>query len=204
MRTLASVAAALFTLGLPAMLNAQEAPIQACVGRSGKLRVVDAASGCTKKETPLSWAVAGPQGPEGPPGPAGSGGVSCVTTARLTIDNLPGVGANGAMDILQYSFSYTYEPPFGGAGSGTLQFGDLAVTKRIDAASPAIFQAATAGDRYATAKLEILGADGATGLMTYELSNAVVTSVQQASGACDVAPIESIGLRFELVKLQNP
>ena len=201
MRTLASVVAALLTFGLPAALNAQESPIQACVGRTGKLRVVGAPTSCTKKETPLSWAVAGPPGPEGPPGP-GSESAPCVTTAKLTLGDVTGANADGSIDVVQYSFSLTYEPPFGGGGGqGVVELGDVFVTKRLDAASPAIFQRAIAGTVSSETRLAVLGADGVTPVLYYTLDTAVITSVQQSSSTCGGAPAETIALRFSNLKV---
>lgn len=49
--------------------------IDACVAKSGSVRIVSSPGSCAKNETPLSWNVQGPPGPPGPQGPQGPQGV---------------------------------------------------------------------------------------------------------------------------------
>jgi hypothetical protein len=63
-------AAAVFVM--PGAASAQSQPIQACVNRQGKIVRIGAT--CGKKQTTLSWNIAGPQGPIGPVGPQGAQG----------------------------------------------------------------------------------------------------------------------------------
>lgn len=46
--------------------------INACVGKTGALRVISTGKSCDRKETPLSWNIQGPQGEQGLAGPAGA------------------------------------------------------------------------------------------------------------------------------------
>ena len=46
--------------------------INACVGKTGALRVISAGKSCGRNETPLSWNIQGPQGEQGLAGPAGA------------------------------------------------------------------------------------------------------------------------------------
>jgi len=63
------------------------AVIHACVGRTGRLRLVTPSGSCRKTERPVSWNVRGRQGDPGPPGQAGPAGA----------DGAPGAnGADGA------------------------------------------------------------------------------------------------------------
>ncbi len=48
--------------------------INACVGKTGALRVISARKSCSSNETPLSWNIQGPQGEQGLVGPAGAMG----------------------------------------------------------------------------------------------------------------------------------
>src|SRR5829696_4633660 len=48
--------------------------IDACVKKSGTLRIVAAATSCKRSERLLSWGTGGQAGPAGPPGPAGPTG----------------------------------------------------------------------------------------------------------------------------------
>ena len=63
-------AAAVFVM--PGAASAQSQPIQACVNRQGK--IVRIGPTCSKKQTNLSWNIAGPQGPIGTVGPQGAQG----------------------------------------------------------------------------------------------------------------------------------
>jgi len=70
---------------MPGAASAQSQPIQACVNRQGK--IVRIGPTCSKKQTTLSWNIAGPQGPigtvgpQGAQGPAGSPGAAGPTGA---------------------------------------------------------------------------------------------------------------------------
>jgi hypothetical protein len=50
---------------------AEENVIYGCVGKSGKLRVVNAPGECRNMETAIYWNKVGPQGPQGETGPQG-------------------------------------------------------------------------------------------------------------------------------------
>lgn len=202
-----SIAIALLAAtALPAL--AQDASIQACVGRAGQLRVVDDAGSCRKKETPLSWAVAGPPGPAGPAGatgPAGPVGLpsqnpACTTTARVRIEDL----VDGGVDVYAHSFGLVYTPPVGGIGGrGKVDYQSVVFTKPIDGASPAIFAAATEGKLFPEATLDVLGDDGAI-VATYTLTEPVILSWSQGLGSCGSTAIETIGLGFKEVEVSVP
>jgi len=57
---------------MPGAATAQSQPIQACVNHRGKIVAIGAT--CGKKQTTLSWNIAGPQGPIGPVGVQGARG----------------------------------------------------------------------------------------------------------------------------------
>jgi len=69
---LLGICAAAAVFAMPSAASAQSQPIQACVNRQGK--IVKIGTTCSKKQTTLSWNIAGPQGPIGPVGPAGAQG----------------------------------------------------------------------------------------------------------------------------------
>ena len=52
----------------------ETAVIHACVGRTGRMRLVSQNASCRRNERPVSWNVRGPQGDPGPAGPAGPAG----------------------------------------------------------------------------------------------------------------------------------
>ena len=67
-------------LAVPASAQAEE--IHGCVkGKKGKLRIVAEGVACKKKETPISWSVAGPTGEKGEPGEDGAKGDTGATGA---------------------------------------------------------------------------------------------------------------------------
>ena len=190
-------------------VQAQDATIDACVGRSGVLRVIEAGETCRKKERPLSWSVAGasgPVGPQGPPGPAGPAAPevpACTTRARLSITGITGPGPNGAMDVYAFSFGVQYNPP-PGAGTGTVDYGPVVVTKALDATSATLFTAAIEGLHFPQAKLEVLDAAGTSVVFTYTLDEVQIITVAQSTGTCDAPAVESIGLSFATITLNTP
>ena len=52
----------------------ETAVIHACVGRTGRMRLVTQNASCRRNERPVSWNVRGPHGDPGPAGPAGPAG----------------------------------------------------------------------------------------------------------------------------------
>ena len=52
----------------------ETAVIRACVGRTGRMRLVTQNASCRRNERPVSWNVRGPHGDPGPAGPAGPAG----------------------------------------------------------------------------------------------------------------------------------
>ena len=52
----------------------ETAVIHACVGRTGRMRLVTQSASCRRNERRVSWNVRGPQGDPGPAGPAGPAG----------------------------------------------------------------------------------------------------------------------------------
>jgi hypothetical protein len=78
---LRSIAAASLVLAVAAaaastgdVIPGSAGQIDACVKRSGKLRLVADATACRRSERLVSWNTAGPPGPAGPAGPAGEPG----------------------------------------------------------------------------------------------------------------------------------
>lgn len=67
---------------------AEDDIIYGCVGKAGKLRIVDDPSECRKSETPIYWNVVGPQGPEGPQGPQGECDTAIIVDIQNQIDAL--------------------------------------------------------------------------------------------------------------------
>lgn len=208
MRMSRSLTVLIATLVAPAA-QAQDAAINACVGRSGVVRVIEAGEPCRKKERPLSWSVAGASGPAGPAGPQGPAGPAapevpaCMTRARLRITGITGSGPNGSMDVYAFSFGIQYNPP-PGSGTGTVDYGPVVVTKALDATSTTLFTAAIEGTYFPDATLEVLDAAGTSVVFTYDLGEVQILTVAQGTGTCNAPAVESIGLSFATIALGTP
>jgi hypothetical protein len=216
------VAVTLFAVALPAVAHGQT--IDACVGPSGKLRIVDDAGSCKRKESPLSWASAGPagapgetgepgdqgaegpQGPEGPEGPQGPDAPAipqtCTAVARVTMDGITGPNADGSMDAYLYSFGFVYNPPVVGGGGGDVDFQTMNFTKAIDATSPELFADAISGFHYAQVIVDVLDASGP--ILRYTLDDVVITSLLHGGPVCGTAPSETLALTFVAIQATAP
>ena len=201
-RALHRTVASAMLLGLAGSAAAQTgSQINACVmTATGRVRIVDGAGGCKKKEQSLSWAAAGTPGetgPQGPPGTPGSNGPPpCHAIGRLTLAGIVGDGAGGSMVVDAYHVAL--EPaPVGGPPNVI----DFTVTKPVDKASPAIAMDAVLGTPIATGMLEIFAADGVTVATTYTLGTVLISSF--ASGApasCSIEiPTENVSLSFATI-----
>ncbi|WP_200254082.1 hypothetical protein [Thiococcus pfennigii] len=58
-------------VGVESPLAEENGAIHACVGKAGRLRIVEAQAECKNRETYLTWNLTGPTGEQGPEGPAG-------------------------------------------------------------------------------------------------------------------------------------
>ncbi|MGH7893518.1 MAG: type VI secretion system tube protein Hcp [Candidatus Binatia bacterium] len=203
-RALAAVvlASALSTSPL-AVAQTADTAVNACVVPStGRVRIVDAAGSCKRRERALTWAVAGPAGAPGQtgatgdPGPAGSSGpLPCRLVGRLGVAGIVGDGAGGSMDVYDYDVATTPSaggPPFISA---------ISVTKPIDKASPQLLQAALAGTPIPTATLEIFAADGITVATRYELTTVLVAGFAATTAKACTAPVPVDELSLSFVTL---
>jgi hypothetical protein len=100
---MAAVASVVAAVGLAASAG-EEAVIHACKHPSGGwLRQVAEAGQCRRRETPVSWNVAGPKGEPGAPGPAGApgpkgdkGDPGTAITGLKTLEGVPCVADDSA------------------------------------------------------------------------------------------------------------
>jgi type VI protein secretion system component Hcp len=200
-------------LSAVAAVPVANAQVQGCVGKTGLLRIVDDASACKKKETPIELAgagdagVPGPAGPAGPAGPPGPQGLpapenaTCRVVARLTIEEMPGEGPNGSIEVLAYSFGVLHDPGGGTGGSGFTTYQPLLVTKEVDGISPELVGAAVEGKVFPKATLDVTDGVGAT-VLKYKLTEPVFVSLFAGGSTCGVDPTESIGIQFESIELE--
>ncbi len=201
-RALHSALASAVVVGLAGAAGAQsDTQINACVmTATGRVRIVDAAGGCKKKEQSLSWAAAGASGETGPPGPPGTPGSNgpppCHAIGRLTLAGIVGDGAGGSMVVDAYHVAL--EPALVGGPPNVI---DFTVTKPVDKASPVIAMDAVLGTPIATGTLEIFAADGVTVATTYTLGAVLISSFASgAPAACSIAiPTENVSLSFATI-----
>lgn len=101
----------LATLSLAAS-PATDTTIYACSdNRSGAMRKVATAGGCTAKETLMSWNTAGPAGPTGSPGPSGQPGTpgpsAAYTSYVETITSYLDTAGSIALSAGDYVFAFS-------------------------------------------------------------------------------------------------
>ena len=197
MRLRVAALCASVALASPVEAQTDQTTVQACVANAtGRVRIVESAAACKRREEPLVWAVAGasgPQGPPGDPGPAGDAQSACRVVARLSLPGIVGEGSGGSIDVVAYS---------AGVDPNTDPFGppvpsEVGATKGVDAASLQLFNAALLGTPFASATLEVFGAGGVVALR-YTLTSVTVSSFHQGITApCALdRPFEEVTLAF--------
>jgi hypothetical protein len=112
--TLAAVVPALLGVAAFASIPDSAGAIHACYGKGGALRVLDdAAGGCSRGETDLTWNQQGPQGAPGPAGPKGDPGPGSRAWGRV---HKPGDVSGGTVQLgvegshLKTAFYIPYGP----------------------------------------------------------------------------------------------
>jgi len=115
-------------------------------------------------------------------------------------------GYDGDIEILSYSWNISNpiqaSPSNTGRTTGRPNFGELVITKKLDATSPLFAFSCAAAEDLGTVSLVLLrqdqtaGSEAATNLpyMIYTLSNTLVSSVS-VGGAGDI-PIETVTLNY--------
>lgn len=193
-----------------ALAQTPGAAINACVATpTGRVRVVDAAGACKRKERSLAWNAEGPagapgtdgaSGPRGDPGAPGSNGPPpCQAVGRLFIAGIMGEGAGGTMTV--YAYHVAVEP--GPIAGGPPNVVDFSVTKPIDAASPALALATVQGTVAPTGRLEIFGADHVTVVTTYNLGIVTLSSFMTGTLApcSSTVPTDTLSLSFATLSI---
>ena len=108
-----------------------------------------------------------------------------------------------AVDVQSWSWGVTSNATLatGTLSSGKPVVSDLQITKTVDASSPLFVAGATSGKHYATAQLTLYqGGEKPIEYYTYELTDVIITSVQQAGSGNEV-PNEQVSLAFRAFKL---
>jgi type VI protein secretion system component Hcp len=220
------VALVLLAPGLP-LASAQAADaIHACVKKfSGDTRIVKPGQACRPSEHLVIWNVTGPQGPsgpqgiagpqgpegpqgpqgpEGPQGPPGTGGGGS-TPARKIVGQFVMDGINTPSDpspLFAVSFAVKQTGTGaigGGGGGGKAAFEDVGILKPVNEFSPKLMLATAKGQHSPSALVQLFGYDGATIVLTLELTE-VLVSAFDFDAAGDV-PAESVTLNYAKVCL---
>jgi type VI secretion system secreted protein Hcp len=88
----------------------------------------------------------------------------------------------------------------GGAGVGKAKFNPMTVTKAVDGASAALFQAMAMGAHFPTVKLYVRKAGSPTGAPTdylvYQFNMVFITKMDVSAGSGDDAPRETIEMVY--------
>jgi hypothetical protein len=145
-------------------------------------------------ERPLNFSQ---QGPVGPPGAAGTPGVAGAAGAPSTGDDCPAVVGHLKLNAsLQSDLCGIAQVKVGsrsaggpsGPGAGT----EFELTRRIDALSPKLLNAAVQGTLFQSAKIEVYKPGTTSVAKTYSLAHAAISSVKIGQG--QVKPTESLTL----------
>jgi type VI secretion system secreted protein Hcp len=135
-------------------------------------------------------------------------GVEGESTAK--IDPKPATSDKAPMEIFSFSFGASNPASFGtqggGAGTGKVSMSSFNIMKRMDKASPILFQACCQGEHYAGASVILRKAGGKDNkqqtFVQYDFEDVYIDSTQiSGSGGGDDYPTESVSLSFAKVKV---
>jgi type VI secretion system secreted protein Hcp len=127
----------------------------------------------------------------------------------LKLEGIPGESQDrrhaNEIDITAWSLGVTNSGSAhtgGGGGSGRASFTDLAVTKIVDQATPALMLAAAKGRHLASGRLTVTsGGPRPTEYLVVELEDVVVTSCLLADTAEPDRPVENLVLAYGKIHL---
>jgi hypothetical protein len=170
-------------------------------------------------QTAISWSVTGPQGPPGVPGPqgapgaagaagsAGSGAINSVTIAPpLLKANVPPVAQvtiGSGQGALTFPILAADQAGVGTHQPGTARttFHEFSLTKKLDKASPNLFQLAATGKHIAKVTIEYEKPSASGKYLEVTLSNVLISSDQTEASAGDKAsPQETITFNYGAIK----
>ncbi|HEY3283430.1 MAG TPA: type VI secretion system tube protein Hcp [Armatimonadota bacterium] len=122
----------------------------------------------------------------------------------LMIDGIPGESADekhpNEIEVISFSFGVTQAAsasPAAGGPVGKVQFQPFSISKRIDTASPKLFQACASGQHIKTAVLSArkTGEGSKQDFLVYRMTDVVISSYQ-TSGAAGELPVDQLSLVF--------
>jgi len=125
-----------------------------------------------------------------------------ATDYFLEIDGVAGESTQVKDTTDVYSFSWgaenttTIGSATGGAGTGKATFNQLKITKKIDVATPVLFQRLASGQHIPSMELVARKAGSPTPYLRYCLKGVFVTAQEQSGSAGDEGPLESVEFAF--------
>jgi type VI secretion system secreted protein Hcp len=134
--------------------------------------------------------------------------------AFLKISTIPGESTDDKHKewIETLSYSWGASQAMGGSASATgahagqrVDIQDFSITKRLDKASPKLFQACCAGEHIADVTMELCRAGGdKQKYMMFKFTDVMVSSVRPggSAGGADAIPLEEVSFRFSKVQLE--
>jgi type VI secretion system secreted protein Hcp len=128
----------------------------------------------------------------------------CQGAMFLKIDGIDGESQDAShaneIDVLSFSFGVTQtisDPSGGGGETGKATFADISFAKRLDKASPKLYEHCASGKHIPTATLTVRR-DGEQGFEYYKvtLTDVLISSVSTGGSAGDVVPTETLSLNY--------
>ena len=125
-------------------------------------------------------------------------------TIYLKIDNVPGEvitkGYEKSIEVSAFSWGMQRVTPNGmGMVKPCVSVSALEISKPVDKSSPVFMTNAVSGMVFPKAKVSFVKSSGDFGLeefMTLDLTNVVVTGVQESGSGGDDRPVENVSLKF--------
>jgi type VI secretion system secreted protein Hcp len=92
----------------------------------------------------------------------------------------------------------------GGLGTGVVKVGDFSIVKKVDQATPSLYQSCCQGVHFDTVQVRVRKAGGtALDYLVYTFSSALITAVRTggSSQGADVVPLEEVSFSFAKFKI---
>lgn len=200
------------------------------IQRYGQLRVIDPQQqapgqldpqhACLPDEATITWNQRGPQGPQGvqgpqgPQGPAGrdligdtSFGFGGGSATYLKLDGVKGEATaklhKGEIAVSSFSIGASQQHASGGGGgAGKVSFSSFTITKRIDKASPLLFQGAAQGKHYKEAVVSFAKTKRGkqTDYLEFKMTNVLISSIADGTSQSSHQPVEQISFNFAKIE----
>ena len=106
----------------------------------------------------------------------------------------------GSMDIQAFKFDVENDPSVakGGGVLGLVKVGDFSIVKKVDQATPVLYQACCSGEHFGEAWVRVRKAGGATALvyLVYNFEDVFIKAVRTGGMSGDEIPLEEVTFGF--------